>query len=264
MASSGLSISTPSVTSSISRDGRDAVLGQHVGDELDQRRIAHLHRREIDRHVEAGPAPGVGKRAAQHEFAEPLHQPASARRPATNCIGGMAPRTGWVQRSSASAPTMRLPSADDDRLVMHVERLVRRAPAAAPFRGSGGRRTRRPSPARNARRCRAASSWRRGARGRRGASARRGLCASRGACAQARRDADLHRLLAIQNGRASALGQRRHRGFGGRQHPARIITTANSSPSKRPQNARGRQHVFDARGEARSAVRRRCDGRARR
>ena len=28
-----------------------------------------------------------------------------------------------------------------------------------------------------------------------------------------------------------------------------IITTANSSPSKRPQNARGRQHVLDARGK---------------
>ncbi len=54
---------------------RNAVSGERVGNELDQRRVAHLHRRQIDRHVDAGPTPGVGERAAQHEFAKPGHQP---------------------------------------------------------------------------------------------------------------------------------------------------------------------------------------------
>ena len=46
-----------------------------VGDKFDQCRIAHLHRREVDGHVNASPAPGIGERAPQHELAKPPHQP---------------------------------------------------------------------------------------------------------------------------------------------------------------------------------------------
>ena len=42
-----------------------------------------------------------------------------------NADGAIEPRVGWVQRSSASTPTMPAPVGGDDRLIVHVECLLR-------------------------------------------------------------------------------------------------------------------------------------------
>ena len=131
-------------------------------------RLAHLDRRKVDRDVEIGPAHRVGKRAAQNESRR-----AASIRPVcsaigTNTPGGIGPRVGWFQRSSASTPhDASCPSTDDDRLVVEMERpvpegapqLLLEEPALVQLASIAG--AKRPhAPPRP-------SSWRRAARGRR-------------------------------------------------------------------------------------------------
>ena len=240
---------------------RDVVLGQHVGDELDQRRIAHLHRRQIDGHVEAGPAPGIGQRAAQHEFAEPSHQP-----------GLLGHRRRTARRDRAAhrmGPAQQRFGADDagavgrhDRLVMHVERLVlERAPQllfeeAAVVELDIHRRLEMRD---------AAALLLLGGAEREVGPAHQLVARLRVArrVSKPRRDADLHRLLVDPERPRQRARQRRHRGLGG------IRVRARSSPRRIRRRRSGRRTRGPAAcpafaRRARSADRRRCDGRARR
>ena len=87
--------------------------------------------------------------------------------------GGISPRSGWRQRSSASTPVDRAVLQPHDRLVVQLELLGRRARAAGRCAAPGGRARPRASPARTAgsRPCRRA--WRCTSRRRRRGSSRR-------------------------------------------------------------------------------------------
>ena len=97
--------------------------GNDGGDKVDQTRVAHLHRRQVDRHEQVRPARAVGQRPPQHDLAELVHQPAlfgerdEYRR--RNCAARrMGPARERLDADNGAAV------GGDDRLIVNVERLV--------------------------------------------------------------------------------------------------------------------------------------------
>ena len=118
--SCGSSISTPSVTSKMTRDGAMPLSAMTARDQIDQLAVADLDRRQVHRHGQVRPAHAIGQRAAQHEFAELGHQAAllgernEDRRP-----DGAARRMGPAQQRLD--PDHGAAGGGDHGLIMDVE-----------------------------------------------------------------------------------------------------------------------------------------------
>ena len=139
-----------SVISSSRRCGGET--GRRCSASLDRREHAadaELQRRQVDRELDVRRASASRRRrraAARSRRAASIRPVSSAT--GMNSDGGIRPRSGCGQRSSASKPMISPVAEIDQRLVVDLELAVRRAPCAGRSRAGGAPAPGRPSPAR--------------------------------------------------------------------------------------------------------------------